>query len=575
MRELPEPVGQPDTRSATRYLWWLFRCQARGVLAATAFGMAWMVSMALTPAAVGRAIDAGVQARDPGALAGWTAVVVCLGAIQAGAAMQRHRTVARNYLAGAFATVTLTVRKATQLGAALPRRLASGEVVSIGVSDAAHIADAMVITGRGVGAAVGLVVAAVLLISTTAQAGWVAVAVVPVGALGITLLLRPLHRRQQRYRAVQAELATQASDIVTGLRVLRGIGGEDVFYDRYQVRSRGVMRAGIGVAAVDAVLAGFKVLLPGLLVALVVLVGARQAIGGAVSPGQLVAAYGYAAFLTSPLSTLTSMAGKWAKAHVAAGRVIRLLNLQPDVDHPTGSAAARLDATPQRLTDAESGLTLRPGRFTAVAATDPADALAIADRLGRFRESPGVCYGDQELSALTLATVRDTVLVTTHEDRLFSGRLRDQLAPHLPAETPDSDRDKVITDAIDVASAGDVIDELPAGLDTHLTAAGRELSGGQQQRLLLARALITEAPVLVLVDPTSAVDAHTEARIATRLGPARAGRTTAVMTTSPLVLARADHVVFVSGGRVAGEGTHAELLSTSVEYAETVTRGEG
>ena len=104
--------------------------------------------------------------------------------------------------------------------------------------------------------------------------------------------------------------------------------------------------------------------------------------------------------------------------------------------------------------------------------------------------------------------------------------------------------------------------------------SGREFSGGQQQRLKLARALTADPPVLVLVEPTSAVDAHTESRIAARLGPARAGRTTVIAATSPLVLARADHVAFIDGGKVVAEGSHGELLASHPGYAATVTREE-
>jgi len=100
------------------------------------------------------------------------------------------------------------------------------------------------------------------------------------------------------------------------------------------------------------------------------------------------------------------------------------------------------------------------------------------------------------------------------------------------------------------------------------------LSGGQRQRVRLARAALAEPEVLVLVDPTSAVDAHTEARIAERLGDARRGRTTVVATTSPLMLDRADHVVYVENGRVVAEGTHRDLLDGESGYATTVTRGE-
>jgi ABC-type multidrug transport system fused ATPase/permease subunit len=132
-----------------------------------------------------------------------------------------------------------------------------------------------------------------------------------------------------------------------------------------------------------------------------------------------------------------------------------------------------------------------------------------------------------------------------------------------------------VSEALAAASAGDVVAALPDGLDTAVAERGREFSGGQQQRLRLARALVADPDVLVLVEPTSAVDAHTEARIAARLGGVRRGRTTVVCTTSPLVLDRADHVIYVAAGRVVAEGTHRDLLADRPDYAAVVTRGEG
>jgi ABC-type multidrug transport system fused ATPase/permease subunit len=129
-------------------------------------------------------------------------------------------------------------------------------------------------------------------------------------------------------------------------------------------------------------------------------------------------------------------------------------------------------------------------------------------------------------------------------------------------------------ESISGANAEDVIDALPVGLDTLIDERGRSFSGGQRQRLVLARALLSDAEVLVLVEPTSAVDAHTEARIARRLREARAGRTTVIATTSPLVLDQADRVVYLEDGRVVAEARHRELLKTRPDYRETVTRGE-
>jgi ABC-type multidrug transport system fused ATPase/permease subunit len=131
-----------------------------------------------------------------------------------------------------------------------------------------------------------------------------------------------------------------------------------------------------------------------------------------------------------------------------------------------------------------------------------------------------------------------------------------------------------MTTALDVASAEDAVDGLEGGLDGVLTERGRSLSGGQRQRLALARALLADPEILVLDEPTSAVDAHTEVRIAERLRDLRAGRTTVVLTTSPLLLDRADHVVLLQDGLVTAQGTHRELMSGSDAYRELVTRGE-
>jgi ABC-type bacteriocin/lantibiotic exporter with double-glycine peptidase domain len=291
-------------------------------------------------------------------------------------------------------------------------------------------------------------------------------------------------------------------------------------------------------------------------VALVTWIGARFALSGQITIGQLVSFYGYAVFLVEPMRTLTEAADRLTKAHVAARRVVRILDTEPELADEGTLTRATGD-----LVDEASGLTVRQGRLTAVAAASPEDAQAIADRLGRFSDG-AVTWGGVPLRDLTLPAVREAVLVADPGARLFSGPLRAELG----AADPE--------DALYAACATDIVEELPEGLASEVAEGGREFSGGQQQRIKLARALVADPEVLILVEPTSAVDAHTEARIAGRLAGIRSGRTTVVCTTSPLVLDWADEVAFVESGRVSAAGSHRELLATAPRYAATVTREE-
>lgn len=563
MRSFPEPgPGMPDRRSPARYLLWVARAQAATVAGGAAWGVLWMVTQALMPATIGRAIDTGVIPKDTDALLLWSGVLLGLGAVQAVAGVMRHRFAVTNWLGSAYRTVQVTSRHAARLGATLPKRLATGEVVSVGIADVSHIGNAMDITARATGAVAAIVLVDVILLISSPPLGLIASIGVPLMALITAPILRPLHRDQRRQRDLQGELATRSGDIVTGLRVLRGIGGERVFAGRYREESQAVRAAGVRVARSESLLEGAQVLLPGLLVALVTWIGARYALDGRITIGRLVSFYGYSVFLVEPMRTLTEAADKLTKAHVAARRVVRILTTKPELP----DEGTLTDATGD-LVDGASGLTVRPGLLTAVAATSPEDAQAIADRLGRFAEGE-VTWGGVPLADLTLNSVRERVLVADPGACLFSGPLRGELGG------PGGCEEGVLDEALRAACATDVVADLPGGLDTEVAEGGREFSGGQQQRLKLARALVADPEVLILVEPTSAVDAHTEARIAARLAGHRDGRTTVVCTTSPLVLDRADEVAFVESGRVTATGTHRHLLATAPRYAATVTREE-
>ncbi len=564
MKQLPlADPGTPDHRSPARYLWWVARGQKRTLLGGMSFGILWMGSQAFIPAILGKAVDQGVAARDGDRLLVWTTALAAVGIVQALAGIMRHRFAVSNWLSAAYRTVQVITRKSADLGATLPKNLATGEVVSIGAGDLSYIGNLMEVCARFAGSIVSFVVVAVILLQSSTVLGLVVLIGVPVMLFALGPMLRPLHKQQFAQRQAVGELNSLGSDIVSGLRVLRGIGGEESFSRRYRDESQEVRRTGVKVARIQSVLDATQVLLPGIFVVSVVGLGAHFALRGELSAGTLLAFYGYAMFLVLPLRTATEFANALMRGLVAAGRVNRVLALTTDIVEPTESV--RL---PERgdLVDPVSGIRARDGLLTAIVSAEADRAAELADRLGRYDASSEVRYGGVTLASATRADLRNRILVSDTGTQLFTGTLRDELDP------AHRRTDEELLAAIRTASAEDVLVALPDGLDSDVEEKGRSFSGGQRQRLILVRALLADPSVLVLVEPTSAVDAHTEMRIAERLADHRAGRSTVVLTSSPLLLDRVDEVIFVAAGRVVAVGKHRQLLEEQPQYRNTVTR---
>ena len=569
MRALPVPdPGTPDLRSPARYITWLISRQKGPVGLGVLWGCVWMVAQALAPAAIGAAID-GLVARQTWPFAQACLLVLALGLIAAGSGLLRHRCVVSMFLNAAYRTVQLITGQAARLGHTLARLVTTGEVISVGTADVQAIGNTIDVTGRGSGAIAALITVAVVLLVTSPTLGLIVLIGAPLLTGTTSLVLRPLHRRQRLYRDRQGELAARAADIVSGLRVLRGIGGEDAFAARYHDQSQALRWTGVHVARTETYLFAAEILVPGAFVTAATWIAAHYALHGQITPGQLVTFYGYASFLTLPLATLTEAADKVTRGLVAAERVVRFLSLPPDVNDPDQPAASPPPGA--GLHDPVSGLTVRAGELVGVAPDDPAQGAELARRLGRYGPeadgAPAAELGGTPLRCLPVAEVRRRILVAQGDAQLFAGPLGEVLGGPGASEA-------AVTQALHVAAAQDAVDAIPGGRRGLLASRGRTLSGGQAQRLRLARALLAEPEVLILIEPTSAVDAHTEAAIASRLRAARRGRATVLITTSPLLLDAADRVAYLAGGLVTAAGRHRDLLSASPAYADAVTRGE-
>jgi ABC-type multidrug transport system fused ATPase/permease subunit len=565
VRQLPlDHPGVADVRSPGRFLWWLALGQRGPLLLGMFWGSVCMAATAVMPAVIGRAIDRGVAARDQSQLLLWGGVLLLVGIVQTISGIIRHRYAVQNWLTAAYRTVQLVTRQTVELGGTLPRKVSTGEVVAIGNSDLQHLGQVMDVSARFTGAIVSFLLVSVILLRTSLTLGLVVLLGVPLLMLLIGPLLRPLQGRSAHQRQLMGGLSNTASDIVSGLRVLRGIGGEQVFLAKYRRQSQETRVAGVQVARLQSVLDALQVFLPGVFVVLVVWLSARYAVRGELTPGALVAFYGYSAFLMVPLRTATEYANKLIRARVAARRVCTVLALRPDVVDPVDPAPS--PPVGSDLHDVATGLHVRAGSLVAIVADQPDDTAALADRLGLCAPQPDddVRLGSTPLTRLTRAEVRRRIVVSDTGAILFGGSLRHGLDVRQDGRDPGP--------ALATASCDDILVGLDDGLETLVTEKGRSFSGGQRQRLVLARALLTDPEILVLVEPTSAVDAHTEARIAQRLRAHRSGRTTIVTSSSPLMLAAVDEVALLEGGRIVAVGTHAELLASHPGYRRVVTR---
>ncbi|MET8218741.1 ABC transporter ATP-binding protein [Streptomyces hirsutus] len=582
IQDLPYPdPGVPDARSGPRFLRWLFRNQLPGQIKALAWGLLHFASVASIPFCVGIGVQAAVD-RSGGrlALAGGLMALACVGNAVGDTFL--HRAAVTNWITAAARVQQLLARRTATLGSALTRRVAAGEVVAVSTGDVEKIGWFVEALSRFTAAVVTIVLVCVGLLVYQPALGVVVVVGLPLLALAVLPLLPHATRRADVQREKAGRATELASDTVAGLRVLRGIGGEELFLDRYRRASQEVRHAAVRSARMWSLIAAIQVLLPGILLITVVCYGVHLARQGRIAVGELVTVYSSVMLLAYPLRHFEEIAMAYSFSRPSAKRAARVLSLERAVD-AAGAPGPKGSARPERpsgdLYDPATGLLAPAGRLTAVVCGDPDAAGHLAERLGghaahapNTARNGSVLLGGVPLDELPLDTARGSVLVQDKDPVLLSGTLRALL--DVPASGAVGTRE-----ALDAAQCGDVLAALVQGsldaadpMDAQLTERGRSLSGGQRQRLSLARSLVTDPEVLVLDEPTSAVDSHTEARIAESLRELRAGRTTVVFTSSPLLLDRADQVVFLHDETVVAVGGHRELVRTEPRYRAVVTR---
>ncbi|WP_369055079.1 ABC transporter transmembrane domain-containing protein [Kineococcus terrestris] len=527
----------------------VLRRQRRPVAVGTLSSTVHQTCEALVPVAIGLAVDRAVAPSDPVAAALAVGGVLLLFAVLTSA--------------GAWAFWTLDAARMREahllrvevLGAVLGhpgavRERSSGDVLSVATSDTRHVAEVVPLLTYLTSATAGLVVSAVVLLRIDVVLGVGLLVAVPLLVVGLQALAPRLEGRVHERQRAAGRASAVAADLLAGLRALRGAGGVPEAVRRYARVSRSSRDAAVGAAGATATLTGASTAATGLLLVATAAAAGTAALDGRISVGELVTVVGAASFLADPVRTVTASVQGLAVSRAGARRVAGLLREVSAVPSP----AAAPDAAGPAAAGGADDLVPAPGEVLGVVVADPVLEEVVVARCAAGRAA-------------------DEVLAEPHAVHLLGPTLREAL---------DTGRGGAaggqvgVAAALRAAAAEDVVAAVPGGLDGELLDAGANLSGGQRQRVALARALVADPPLLVLRDPTTALDALTEDAVARGLRAlrhedGRGARSTVVLTSSPLLLGRCDRVVLVAADGAVRSGTHARLLDEPA-YAAAVQR---
>jgi len=536
----------------------------------------WLLCEALVPVVIGVIIDRAVETGELDELAIWGGVLVGLFVVLSYA----YRFGSRLGVGALQLEMHLLRVEVSEhvLGSDGARTgLLPGETLSLATSDAETIGEFLWHVGYTLAGLVGVVVSAVVMFRIDVVLGLVVLLGVPLVLVLIQVVTPLIARDTSDQQAGIARATGIATDLVKGLRPLKGVGAEDVATSRYRVHSAVARDASVRTARSVGYMYGLTATLSGLFLALVAYLAGTRALDGTISIGELIAIVGLTQFLAEPIAGLGETSAQAARSFASARRLVEFLHTPPlathgetELDDPHAElAVGALTSGPLH----DLNVAPRAGELLGIVVDDTASSDTLV-RLVRGEILPddrtgSLTLGGHDVDDLTIDSLRSCVVVSQHHVDLFEGTLRGTIDPDGTLD------DTELAEVLAASAASDVVDLHPDGLQQPITAGGATFSGGQRQRIALARALATRAPILVLAEPTSAVDAMTEQRIADGIHalrhPVGSTRSTVVITSSPAILASADRVLLVREGRVVATGTHHELTVRD-DYQEAVLR---
>jgi ATP-binding cassette subfamily B protein len=404
-------------------------------------------------------------------------------------------------------------------------------------------------------------------------------------------------RFERRYRVLsrraqdqQGDLATYVEDAAAGIRVLKALGRRDEAAGRHGTEAARVFRTQLDMARLRGTFWAGLDLIPNIMIGLILLLGTLAASRHELSLGGLVAFITLTLQLVWPIEAMGYILASGQEAATAAQRIYEILDTEPAITDPgaaapaagprqrpgTAAAAAgrlvfdhvafRYPGAPRPVLS-DITLALEPGETVAVVGATGAGKTTLLQLVPRLADVTGgaVRLDGTDVREIPLPLLRSRVGCAFEDPTLFSASVRENVA----FAVADADEDAI--EAALAAAQASFVHDLPWGLDTRIGEQGMALSGGQRQRVALARAILARPSVLMLDDPLSALDVHTEARVTEALSRVLTASTALVVAHRPSTVLLADRVALLDGGVISALGTHRELLASQPRYRDLMS----
>ncbi|MFJ4499283.1 ABC transporter ATP-binding protein [Streptomyces sp. NPDC088864] len=584
----------PKDRSAVRSLLrlWPYVRPVRGRLLGAALVAVVASCLGLViPLVLKWIVDGPVAGRDPDGVWLGALSLLLLGLVEAVLFGVRRWLVARP-LAGVEATMRADLyRHLQRLPVAFHDRWPSGQLLSRGTADLALLRMflAFPLTFLLVNATTILVGFVVLMFQEWTLGLVLLAPVVPL-VIVCSVFEAKYARVARRAQDQVGDLTTVVEESVLGIRIIKGFGRHRSQADAFRVLAQGLRATELGKARLLAWIWTLITTLPELAIGAALVLGTIQVADGGLSAGTLVAFLSTALALRWPVESIGFLLAMSQEAATATERFFEVMDVAEEADAapalpaPSGGADRKpggivFEGVEFRYPDAEEGsppvlagidLHIRPGETMALVGATGSGKTTLTALVPRLYDATAgrITLDGEDITAMPRTRLRELVAVAFEEPTLFSATVGENVL----MGAADGGEEE-LRRALGVAQAG-FVDELPHGVHTEVGEQGLSLSGGQRQRLALARAVVGRPRFLVLDDPLSALDVHTEALVEAALRRVLAETTAVVVAHRPSTVMLADRVALLSEGRIAAVGTHQELLRTSAEYAWLMSGGE-